>query len=82
MADDVPPPPLAPQPLILSKQEAGKRLAIYTLFKLVGLAALFAGVYLLRGGWSVGGVLVLAAGAASMFVRPWMLGLTVRPVKK
>lgn len=73
--DDVP-------PVILTKQEAGKRLAVYFLFKLSGLAALFAGVYLSRGGWSVGGVVLCAAGAATLFVRPWMLGLTVRPVKK
>ncbi len=66
---------------ILSPAEAKKRFLLYFLLKLTGLAALFGGVLLTRGGISLLAVLLIAAGAATLFVRPKLLGLTTRPEK-
>ncbi len=64
---------------ILSAAEAKKRLAIYMAVKFVGLAAMFGGVFLARGGINAGAVVLLAIGAVALFIRPRMLGLTTRP---
>ena len=40
---------------------------------------MFGGVFLAQGGVTVLSALLLAFGAASLFVRPRMLGLTTRP---
>ena len=66
---------------ILSPAEARKRFFAYFLLKLAGLAALFGGVFQSRGGIGIIGVLLLAAGAATLFIRPKTLGLTTRPEK-
>jgi len=63
----------------LSAAEAKKRLAMYMLVKFVGLAAMFGGVYLAKDGITAGAVVLLIIGAAALFVRPRMLGLTTRP---
>jgi hypothetical protein len=64
---------------ILSAAEAKKRLAMYMLVKFVGLAAMFGGVFLAKDGINAGAVVLLIIGAAALFVRPRMLGLTTRP---
>jgi hypothetical protein len=64
---------------ILSAAEAKKRLALYMLVKFVGLAAMFGGVFLAKDGINAGAVVLLVIGAAALFVRPRMLGLTTRP---
>lgn len=66
-------------PLLLSPQEAKKRFYLYFMLKLAGLAAFFGGILLARGEWKAIGVVLLIAGAASLFVRPRHLGLTTRP---
>lgn len=68
-----------PDPTILSAATAKRRFLLYLLLKLSGLAALFGGVLLAREGLSAPSVLLLVAGAASLFVRPKLLGLTTRP---
>ena len=70
------PPDVGP---ILSAGEAKKRLAIYMAVKFAGLATLFGGVFLARGGINAGAILLLLVGAVALFVRPRMLGLTTRP---
>ncbi len=69
-----------PRP-VLSHGEARKRFFIYLLLKIVGLMAMFGGAYLARstGPAALIGIIVLLAGAASLFVRPRHLGLTTRP---
>lgn len=67
---------------VLPVAEARKRFVVYAAVKLGGLAALFGGVILEhRGGITVVNVLLIAVGAACLFVRPRMLGLTRRPGK-
>ena len=66
---------------ILSAGEAKKRLALYFALKLAGLAALFGGIFLSRGGVAAASIVLLIAGAATLFVRPKLLGLTTRPEK-
>jgi hypothetical protein len=73
------PPPEPDGKPILSHAEAKKRFLIYSVVKLSGLAALFGGVFLGRGGLSAVSVVLLVAGAVSLFIRPKMLGLTTRP---
>jgi hypothetical protein len=73
-----------PEGAILSVAEAKRRYLIYIAMKLVGLAALFGGVFLARGagtasamgGVSGGAIALLGVGAATLFVRPRMLGLS------
>ncbi len=65
---------------VLSPGEAKKRFFLYLVLKLAGLGALFAGVLMTRGGGiSIVSGALFAIGAASLFVRPKMLGLTTRP---
>jgi hypothetical protein len=64
---------------ILSVKEAKKRFFLYVLLRFGGLGAIFGGVFLAQGGVTVLSALLLAFGAASLFVRPRMLGLTTRP---
>lgn len=64
---------------VLSPGEAKKRFFIYLVLKLAGLGALFAGVLMARGGISIVSGALFVLGAASLFVRPKMLGLTTRP---
>jgi hypothetical protein len=73
MADEIGP--------ILSAAEAKKRLAQYMLLKFAGLAALFGGVFLAQRGLNAVSIGLLVLGAAALFVRPRMLGLTTRPEK-
>jgi hypothetical protein len=73
MADEIGP--------ILSAAEAKKRLAQYMLLKFTGLAALFGGVFLAQRGLNAVSIGLLVLGAAALFVRPRMLGLTTRPEK-
>jgi len=63
---------------ILSASEARKLFALYFGLKLLGLAAIFGGVFLSRGGATPVAVVLLLIGVASLFVRPRMLGLTSR----
>lgn len=63
---------------LLSATEARKRYLVYLAVKLAGLSALFGGVLLARDGVTAISVVLLVAGAGSLFVRPWMLGLTTR----
>lgn len=71
--------PETPAGPLLSAAEARKRFLLYVLLKMAGLAALFGGVFLARAGLSALSVVLLVAGAASLFVRPKLLGLTTRP---
>ena len=64
---------------ILSPAEAKKRFLLYVLLKFFGLGALFAGALLARGGPTPLAIIVLLAGALSLFVRPKHIGLTTRP---
>ncbi len=70
MADETP---------ILTAAEAKKRFFGYFALKLAGLAALIGGVLLSRGGVTAVSVVLLLIGAASLFVRPRLLGLTTKP---
>lgn len=70
MADETP---------ILTAAEAKKRFFSYFALKLAGLAALIGGVLLSRGGVTAVSVVLLLIGAASLFVRPRLLGLTTKP---
>ena len=72
MAEETPAP-------ILSAAEARKRFFLYLVIKLAGLAALFGGVFLSRGGVTAISAILLVIGGAALFVRPRMLGLTTRP---
>lgn len=68
-----------PKGPVLSPGEAKKRFFFYLVLKLAGLGALFAGVLMARGGISILSGVLFVFGAASLFVRPKMLGLTTRP---
>jgi hypothetical protein len=70
--------PLPPDRPVMDAATAKKRFAIYFGIKLLGLAALFGGVFLGREGLNIVAVMLLLLGAASLFVRPRMLGLTTR----
>lgn len=61
---------------IMDVATAKRRFALYFGLKLLGLAALFGGVFLGREGLNVPAVALLLVGAASLFVRPKLLGLT------
>jgi hypothetical protein len=63
-----------PPPVIIPEATAKRRLAIYTLVRLLGFAALFAAVALGQGGVGVASVVLLLIGAASLFLRPRLLG--------
>lgn len=69
----------AKPPVILPVAEAKRRYLIYIAMKLAGIAALFAGVFLARGGFMPAAAALLALGSATLFVRPRMLGLSKRP---
>jgi hypothetical protein len=73
--------PQKPPGPVLSAAEAKKRFFVYLLLKLFGLGALFAGVLLSRGQVTIPSIALFIVGAASLFVRPRMLGLTTRPEK-
>jgi hypothetical protein len=72
-------PEIETPPEILPEAVAKRRLLIYTLLRLAGLAALgvgvlaFGGGLVVAGGKIVGGLLVVI-GAASLFIRPRLLG--------
>jgi|GEM_PF-5825786 hypothetical protein len=59
---------------IVPEQVAKRRLAIYTLIRLAGIGMLFGGLLLGQGGIGIASVLLLLVGAASLFIRPRMLG--------
>lgn len=61
---------------IMPEAEAKKRFLLYFAIKMVGLAALFGGVFLGQSGLNAPSVLLVLAGAVSLFIRPRMLGLT------
>lgn len=63
---------------ILSPAEAQKRFFLYFGIKLIGLAALFAAVFVSRDGLTWTGGVLLAIGGAGLFVRPRHLGLTTK----
>ncbi|KAB7643862.1 hypothetical protein [Polymorphobacter fuscus] len=62
--------------VIMPVAEARRRYLLYVAMKLAGLAALFGGVFLVRGGHAAVGLPLMAVGAATMFIRPRMIGLT------
>lgn len=65
-----------PPPEIMTPGEARKRFAMYFGIRLMGLALMLMGVFMLsRQVWAIGGIGV-AAGAFSLFIRPRHLGLT------
>ncbi len=66
---------------VLSAAEAKKRFFLYLFLKLFGLGALFAGMLLARSAMTLPSIALFIIGAASLFVRPRMLGLTTRPEK-
>lgn len=72
MADDE-------KPVILTVAEAKRRYLIYVAMKLAGLAALFGGVFLARGGITGGAIALMGVGLATVFVRPKAMGLSKRP---
>ena len=63
---------------ILSVAAAKKRFFFYLILKLSGLAAMFGGVFLSRDGVSAISIVLLVAGAVTLFLRPRHLGLTTR----
>ncbi len=67
--------PEPPDRPILPLRDARRRYLLYVAVKLLGLAALFGGVFLGKDGlnWPAG--LLLVAGAISLFIRPAALGL-------
>jgi hypothetical protein len=78
-ADGEAPADPSPPPVILDEATAKRRLAIYTLVRLMGIVTLMMGIFLLdRGGIAVGAICTIA-GAASLFIRPRNLGLTRPP---
>lgn len=68
MADDETPPEILPEAV------AKRRLLIYTLIRLTGIAMVFGGLILAQGGIGIGSVLLMLVGGASLFIRPKMLG--------
>ena len=65
-------------PAPLSIAEAKQRYFAYLAFKLMGLFNLFGGVFLAKNGITFISGLMVAAGLASIFLRPHRLGLTKR----
>lgn len=65
-------------PAPLSVAEAKKRYFAYLAIKLMGLINLFGGVFLAQDGITVISGLMVAAGLASLLLRPHRLGLTDR----
>ena len=65
-----------PPPLTIA--EAKKRYFAYLAIKLMGLINLFGGVFLAQDGITVISGLMVAAGLASLLLRPHRLGLTNR----
>ena len=63
----------------LSVAEAKKRYFAYLAIKLMGLINLFGGVFLAKDGITIISGLMVAAGLASLFLRPHLLGLTRKP---
>ena len=59
---------------ILPEAVAKRRLLIYTLIRLTGIAFVFGGLILARGGIGIVSVLLMLVGAASLFIRPKILG--------
>ena len=64
------------EPAPLTVAEAKKRYFAYLVIKLMGLINLFGGVFLARGGITIISGLMIAAGLASLLLRPHRLGLT------
>lgn len=67
---------IEPDRPIMNVATAKKRFAVYLGIKLLGLAALFGGVFLGRDGLSLPAGTLLVLGTVSLFIRPKMLGLT------
>lgn len=65
-----------PPPLTIA--EAKKRYFAYLAIKLMGLINLFGGVFLAKDGITIISGLMVAAGLASLLLRPHRLGLTNR----
>jgi hypothetical protein len=65
-------------PAPLSLADAKKRYFAYLAIKLMGLFNLFGGVILAKDGMTIISGLMVAAGLASLFLRPRQLGLTNR----
>ena len=65
-------------PAPLSVGDARKRYFAYLAIKLMGLFNLFGGVFLAKNGITIISGLMIAAGLASIFLRPHRLGLTAR----
>jgi hypothetical protein len=65
-------------PAPLSLADAKKRYFAYLAIKLMGLFNLFGGVFLAQNGITFISGLMVAAGLASLFLRPRQLGLTNR----
>lgn len=66
------------EPAPLSAAEAKKRYFAYLAIKLMGLVNLFGGVFLSQNGVTLISGLMVAAGLASLLLRPHRLGLTNR----
>lgn len=64
------------EPAPLSVAEAKKRYFAYLAIKLMGLINLFGGVFLAQDGITIISGLMVAAGLASLLLRPHRLGLT------
>jgi hypothetical protein len=74
--DDPSNPPAAP---VMAPAEARRRFLLYFGVRLLGLASLFVGIFLLARDAIPLGALCTIAGAASLFIRPRNLGLTRPP---
>lgn len=66
-------------PVPLSAAEMKKRYFIWLTIKLLGLINLFGGVFLSKSGVTIISGLMIAAGIASLFLRPHRLGLNRKP---
>lgn len=60
----------------LPAEEAKKRYLVYLAVRLVGLAVMAAGVWMVREVGQAPGLAVVLIGGCSLFVRPRHLGLT------
>jgi hypothetical protein len=70
-----------PEPVeIMTPAEARRRFAMYFGIRLMGLALLLMGVFMLTREVKAMGIICVGAGALSLFIRPKNLGLT-RPPK-
>ena len=65
------------RPEIVPEATAKRRLLIYTVLRLTSLVALAAGILIVSDGVDIIGVLLIAIGAASLFVRPSLLARTL-----